>query len=92
VAGFVAPRHLQAIKETQNVVLAATDPNDSVGIFDRYAYDIRFFREIERFDRFLEKLRRGPEGTCALCLDLLAELSARRACEARTARRRGRGL
>ena len=61
VAGFVAPRHLQAIKETQNVVLAATDPNDSVGILDRYAYDIRFFREIERFDRFLEKLRRGPE-------------------------------
>ena len=58
VAGFVAPRHLQAIKETQNVVLAATDPNDSVGILDRYAYDIRFFREIERFDRFLEKLRR----------------------------------
>jgi len=61
VAGFVAPRHLQAIKETQNVVLAATDPTDSVGILDRYAYDIRFFREIERFDRFLEKLRRGPE-------------------------------
>ena len=61
VGGFVAPRHLQAIKETQNVVLAATDPNDSVGILDRYSYDIRFFREIERFDRFLERLRRGPE-------------------------------
>lgn len=61
VAGFVAPRHLQAIKETQNLIVAATDPNDSVGILDRYSYDIRFFREIERFDRFLEKLRRGPE-------------------------------
>lgn len=61
VAGFVAPRHLQAIKDTGNVVIAATDPTDSVGVLDRYAYDIRFFREIERFDRFLEKLRRGPE-------------------------------
>ena len=61
VGGFVAPRHLQAIKDTGNTVVAATDPNDSVGVLDRYAYDIRFFREIERFDRFLEKLRRGPE-------------------------------
>jgi UDP-N-acetyl-2-amino-2-deoxyglucuronate dehydrogenase len=61
VGGFVAPRHLQAIYDTRNAVIAATDPNDSVGILDRYAFDIRFFREIERFDRFLEKLRRGPE-------------------------------
>jgi UDP-N-acetyl-2-amino-2-deoxyglucuronate dehydrogenase len=61
VGGFVAPRHLQAIHETQNAVIAAVDPNDSVGILDRYSFDIRFFREIERFDRFLEKLRRGPE-------------------------------
>lgn len=61
VAGFVAPRHLTAIKDTGNRLLAATDPNDSVGILDRYSLDVRFFREIERFDRFLEKLRRGPE-------------------------------
>lgn len=61
VGGFVAPRHLQAIRDTQNVLLAATDPNDSVGILDRHSFDVRFFREIERFDRFLEKVRRGPE-------------------------------
>ncbi len=61
VAGFVAPRHLTAIKDTGNRLVAATDPNDSVGILDRYSFDARFFREIERFDRFLEKLRRGPE-------------------------------
>lgn len=61
VAGFVAPRHLGAIKDTGNRLVAATDPNDSVGVLDRYSLDVRFFREIERFDRFLEKLRRGPE-------------------------------
>ncbi len=61
VAGFVAPRHLTAIKDTGNRLVAATDPNDSVGILDRYSFDARFFREIERFDRFLERLKRGPE-------------------------------
>lgn len=61
VAGFVAPRHLTAIKDTGNRLIAATDPNDSVGILDRYSFDARFFREIERFDRFLERLKRGPE-------------------------------
>ena len=60
VAGFIAPRHLQAIRETGNTLVAATDPNDSVGILDRYSFDVKFFREIERFDRFLEKARRGP--------------------------------
>lgn len=59
--GFVAPRHLAAIRDTGNRLIAASDPNDSVGILDRYSLDVRFFREIERFDRFLEKLRRGPE-------------------------------
>ncbi len=61
VAGFVAPRHLTAINDTGNRLVAATDPNDSVGVLDRYSLDVRFFREIERFDRFLEKLRRSPE-------------------------------
>jgi len=61
VAGFVAPRHLQAIKDTGNRLVAATDPHDSVGILDRFSFDVRFFPEIERFDRHLEKLRRGPE-------------------------------
>jgi UDP-N-acetyl-2-amino-2-deoxyglucuronate dehydrogenase len=61
VAGFVAPRHLNAIKETGNRLVAAADPHDAVGILDRFSFDVRFFTEIERFDRHLEKLRRGPE-------------------------------
>jgi len=62
VAGYVAPRHLKAIRDTGNQLVAAIDPHDSVGFLDQYAFDIRFFTEIERFDRHLEKLRRGPEG------------------------------
>ena len=60
VAGYIAPRHLKAIKDTGNRLVAATDPHDAVGILDRYAFDCRFFTEFERFDRHLEKLRRGP--------------------------------
>ena len=61
VAGYIAPRHLSAIKATGNRLVAAVDPHDAVGILDRYALDVRFFTEIERFDRHLEKLRRGPD-------------------------------
>ena len=61
VAGFVAPRHLKAIRDTGNRLVAAVDPHDAVGILDRYSFDVRFFTEIERFDRHLEKLRRGPD-------------------------------
>ncbi len=61
VAGYVAPRHLKAIQDTGNRLVAAVDPNDSVGVLDQYSFDVRFFTEIERFDRHLEKLRRGPE-------------------------------
>lgn len=61
VAGYIAPRHLKAIQDTGNRLMAAADPNDSVGILDRYSYEVRYFREIERFDRHLDKLRRGPE-------------------------------
>jgi UDP-N-acetyl-2-amino-2-deoxyglucuronate dehydrogenase len=60
VAGFVAPRHLKAIIDTGNRIVAAMDPHDAVGILDRYSFDVRFFTEFERFDRHLEKLRRGP--------------------------------
>jgi UDP-N-acetyl-2-amino-2-deoxyglucuronate dehydrogenase len=60
-AGFIAPRHMKAIKETGNSIVAAVDPNDSVGILDSYCFSVKFFTEIERFDRHLEKLRRGPE-------------------------------
>jgi UDP-N-acetyl-2-amino-2-deoxyglucuronate dehydrogenase len=58
VGGFVAPRHLQAIKDTGNRLVAALDPHDAVGIIDRYFDDVAYFLEFERFDRFVEKLRR----------------------------------
>jgi UDP-N-acetyl-2-amino-2-deoxyglucuronate dehydrogenase len=57
-AGFVAPRHMKAIKDTGHRLIAAADKNDSVGVIDSYFPDARFFTEIERFDRHLEKLRR----------------------------------
>jgi UDP-N-acetyl-2-amino-2-deoxyglucuronate dehydrogenase len=60
-AGFVAPRHLQAIKDTGSKLIAAVDPHDSVGVLDRFSPECRFFTEIERFDRHLEKLRRRGE-------------------------------
>jgi UDP-N-acetyl-2-amino-2-deoxyglucuronate dehydrogenase len=61
VGGFVAPRHLKAIRETGNRLVAAADPNDSVGVLDRFFTDVSYFKEIERFDRHLEKRHRGPE-------------------------------
>ncbi len=61
VAGYVAPRHLNAIRDTGNRLIAAVDPHDSVGMLDKYDPNARFFTEIERFDRHLEKLRRGPD-------------------------------
>ena len=61
VGGFVAPRHLKAIQDTGNRLIAAVDPHDAVGILDRFGFDVRFFTEIERFDRHLEKLRRGSD-------------------------------
>jgi UDP-N-acetyl-2-amino-2-deoxyglucuronate dehydrogenase len=61
VGGYVAPRHLKAIKETGNKLLAAADPSDSVGVLDRYFPNVAFFTEFERFDRHLEKLRRQNE-------------------------------
>jgi len=60
-AGYIAPRHMQAIRETGNDLIAAVDPHDSVGQIDQYFPHARFFTEIERFDRYLEKCRRGPE-------------------------------
>lgn len=59
VGGYIAPRHLKAIKETDNVLVAALDKSDSVGILDSYFPDADFFTEFERFDRHLEKLRRN---------------------------------
>ena len=54
VAGFVAPRHLRAIKDTGNRLIAALDPHDSAGILDGFAPGARFFTEFERFDRHLD--------------------------------------
>ena len=56
-AGYIAPRHLKAIKDTGNKLIAAVDPNDSVGILDRYFHDVSYFKEFERFDRHIEKLK-----------------------------------
>jgi UDP-N-acetyl-2-amino-2-deoxyglucuronate dehydrogenase len=61
VAGYIAPRHLAAIKDTGNRLVAAVDPNDSVGILDRFSYDVAYFREFERFDRHVDKLRRKAD-------------------------------
>jgi UDP-N-acetyl-2-amino-2-deoxyglucuronate dehydrogenase len=58
VAGYIAPRHLQAIKDTGNNLVTALDPHDSVGILDRYFPDVSFFVEFERFERHVELLRR----------------------------------
>jgi UDP-N-acetyl-2-amino-2-deoxyglucuronate dehydrogenase len=61
-AGFVAPRHMKAIKETGNELVAMLDPHDSVGIIDSYFPNASFFTEFERFDRHLEKLKRSGDG------------------------------
>lgn len=58
VGGYIAPRHLAAIRDTGNVLAAALDKHDSVGVIDRYFMDTPFFVEFERFDRHVEKLRR----------------------------------
>ena len=56
-AGYIAVRHMQAIKETQNNLIAALDKFDSVGIIDSYFPEADFFTEFERFDRHIDKLR-----------------------------------
>ena len=57
--GYIAPRHLKAIKETNNNLIAALDKFDSVGIMDSYFPNADFFVEFERFDRHIEKLKRN---------------------------------
>ncbi len=58
-AGYIAPRHMDAIKKTGNNLIAAYDPSDSVGIIDSYFPSADFFVEFERFDRHLDKIRRN---------------------------------
>lgn len=57
-AGYIAPRHMKAIKETGNNLVSAHDPFDSVGVLDNYFPNADFFTEFERFDRHIDKLRR----------------------------------
>jgi len=57
-AGYIAPRHMKAIKETGNTLVAALDKHDNVGILDSYFPEASFFTEFERFDRHLDKLKR----------------------------------
>lgn len=62
VAGYIAPRHLQAIRDTKNTLVAALDKSDTVGVMDAYFPNADFFTEYERFDRHLDKLRRQGNG------------------------------
>jgi len=60
-AGFVAPRHMKAMKAVGGQLACALDPNDSVGVIDSYFPEARFFVEFERFDRHVDKLRHEGE-------------------------------
>lgn len=60
-SGYIAPRHMKAIKETNNQLITAYDINDSVGIIDSYFPKADFFKEFERFDRHIEKLNKSDK-------------------------------
>jgi len=61
-AGYVAPRHMRAIRDVDGCLVAALDPSDSVGVLDMYAPDCQFFTSPERFDRHIEHLRLSGRG------------------------------
>ena len=63
--GYVAPRHMQAIKDTGNELVVALDPNDSVGILDRYFPNCKFFTKQEPFDRYI--LKNEPLDYISIC-------------------------
>ena len=69
-AGYIAPRHMQAIAATGNRLVAALDPSDSVGVIDRFFPDSAFFTEFERFDRHIDKLRRAGEEERVVCVSI----------------------
>ncbi len=60
-AGYIAPRHMRAIKDTGGDLISAFDPSDSVGVMDSFFPDTRFFTEFERFDRHIDKKRRAGD-------------------------------
>jgi UDP-N-acetyl-2-amino-2-deoxyglucuronate dehydrogenase len=61
-AGYIAPRHMAAIRDTGNSLIAAMDPSDSIGIIDSFFPEADFFTEFERFDRHIDKERRNGFG------------------------------
>ena len=67
-AGFIAPRHMKAIKETGNELVVAIDPSDSVGVLDSYFPNSHFFTEFERFDRHVDKIRRKGAPVDCFCI------------------------
>ncbi len=69
-AGYIAPRHMRAIKDTGNRLVAALDSNDTVGILDSYFPEARFFTEFERFDRYVDLQRRANQ-----CIDFVSVTS-----------------
>ncbi len=69
-AGYVAPRHMKAMRAVDGTLKAAVDPNDSVGIMDSHFPDAHFFTEFERFDRYIDKQRRSGE-----CIDYVSVCS-----------------
>jgi len=67
-AGFIAPRHMKAIKDTGNQLVCALDKNDSVGVIDSYFPNADFFVEYERFDRHVDKLKRTDKKIDFVCI------------------------
>jgi len=69
IAGYIAPRHVKAIKDTGNNLIATLDPFDSIGFIDNYFPKADYFSEFERFDRHLDKLRRNgtPVDYISIC-------------------------
>ena len=57
-SGYIAPRHMQAIKQTNNNLVAAYDTYDGIGIIDSFFPEAKFFIELGRFDRYVDKLRK----------------------------------
>ena len=67
-SGYIAPRHMKAIKETGNNLIAAFDPYDGIGIMDSYFPDASFFTEFERFDRYLDMIKRTGQQIDYVCI------------------------
>lgn len=61
-SGYIAPKHVEAIKYTKNKLVALLDPYDGIGYIDKYYPNASYFKESERFDRHLDRLRRKGKG------------------------------